>query len=95
MPWLNRRIHSIARISHLCYKPLDRVSSVLGGLDTSIRESNHVLAKHTSLGILGLTLLEASLALLILHPILVTIWLGGKVFNYRIVSSSLGGSSTS
>ena len=74
-------VDCIARVGHLSHKALDRISSVLSGLDTAIRQGNHILAKHTPLRILGLTLLEAGVSLRILHPVLVTIGLRGQVFN--------------
>ena len=73
---------------------MDRVSSVLCRLDTSVREGDHVLTKDASFRILRLTLLEAGLALLILYPILVPIRLGRKVFYGRRILSTLGSSGT-
>ena len=59
--------------------PQHRVCCVLGGLDTTIGQGDHVLTSHSTRSILGLRLLEAVVCRGILHPVLVAIWLVGEV----------------
>ena len=76
---------------------MDRISCVFGGLDTPIREGDHILTKHAAIGILKkkkmnkmlnqiisylrFTLLKARVSLSILHTVLVTIGLRGQIFH--------------
>merc|ERR1711892_823656 len=86
------RVDSIARVGDLSYKALDRISSVLSGLDTAVREGDHILAKHCSFCVPRFTFLESWFCLDILHPILVSIGLRGEIFFN--IGGALGNTST-
>merc|ERR1712123_157249 len=60
-----------ALVGHLSNKTIYMISSVGGGLDTTVREGDGEGALDKSIGILGLGLLEVSLRVVISHSILI------------------------
>merc|ERR1719347_2459064 len=85
-----RRIDRGALIGHLSNKAVVVVSSVGGGLDTAIRESNGEGASNLSLSILSLSLLEVSLGVVISHSIFIGIRLRGQLL-YRSIGNRCRG----
>jgi len=66
------------------------VSGVGGGLDSAIRKGNGERSGYIAISILGLGLLEVSLAVVISNTVLIGIGLGGKLLN----RSMIGGGGT-
>ena len=58
---------------------VDVVGGVLGGLDPAVRQSDHIAASNNTVGILGLSLLEVGLAVVIVDSILICERLGGQL----------------
>ena len=74
-----RGVDGGALIADLSDKAVDVVSGVLGGLDPAVGQSNHIAAGDNTVGILGLSLLEVGLAVVIIDSILIGERLGGKL----------------
>merc|ERR1719297_670779 len=66
-------------IGNLSNKSIVVVSSVGGGLDSAIRKSNLEGSSNFALGILGLSLLEVVLRVVINYSIFISKWLRGKL----------------
>ena len=66
-------------IGNLSNKSIVVVSSVGGGLDSAIRKSNLEGSSNFSLSILGLSLLEVVLRVVINYSIFISKWLRGKL----------------
>merc|ERR1712106_594213 len=73
-----------AVIGHLSNKTIHMVSSVGGGLDTAVREGDGEGALDKTIGILGLSLLEVGLRVVIRDSILIGIRLRGELHNRGI-----------
>ena len=58
---------------------VDVVGGVLGGLDATVGKSDHVAAGDNTVGILGLSLLEVGLAVVVVDSILIGERLGGEL----------------
>jgi len=74
-----RGVDGGALIADLSDKAVDVVSGVLGGLDPAVGQSNHIAAGDNTVGILGLSLLEVGLAVVIVDSILIGKRLGGEL----------------
>merc|ERR1719273_2523086 len=68
-----------ALIGHLSNKPIVVVSSVGGGLDSSIRKSNGERSSNFALSILSLSLPEVVLRVVISYSIFIGKWLRGEL----------------
>merc|ERR1719348_232053 len=68
-------------IGDLSNKTVGVISSVFGSLDTAIRESNGERSGNIATSILGLSLLEVGLGVVISNSILIGIRLGRKFLN--------------
>merc|ERR1719297_415065 len=66
-------------ISNLSNKSIVVVSSVGGGLDSAIRKSNLERSGNFALGILGLSLLEVVLRVVINYSVFISKWLRGEL----------------
>ena len=66
-------------IGNLSNKSIVVVSSVGGGLDSAVRKSNLERSSNFALGILGLSLLEVVLRVVINYSIFISKWLRGKL----------------
>ena len=66
-------------IGNLSNKPIVVVSSVGGGLDSSVRESNGERSGNFALSILSLSLLEVVLRVVISYSIFIGKWLRGEL----------------
>ena len=73
-----------ALIGDLSNKAIDMVSCVGGGLDTAVREGDGEGASYSSISVLGLSLLEVGLGVVISHSILIGIRLRGQLLNRGI-----------
>ena len=83
-------------ISDLSNESVLVVSMVGGGLDTTVRKSNHEATLDNTGGILSFCLLEVSLAVVIVDSILISIRLRGELLNWGIRSrGSIGWGSSS
>ena len=80
-----RGVDGGALIADLSDKAVDVVGGVLGRLDPAVGQSNHVAAGDNTVGILGLSLLEVGLAVVVVHSILVGERLGGKLLNDNLL----------
>ena len=74
-----RGVDGGALIADLSDKSVDVVGGVLGGLDPAVGQSNHIAAGDNTVGILGLSLLEVGLAVVVIDSILVGKRLGGQL----------------
>merc|ERR1719350_2770814 len=74
-----RGILGSTRVGNINNKSILMVSSVGGGLQSSIRKSNGEGSGNISVRILSLSLLEVSLRVVISYSILISIWLGSKL----------------
>ena len=68
-----------ALVADLGDKAVDVVGGVLGCLDPAVGQSNHIAASDNTVGILGLSLLEVGLAVVIIDSILISKRLRGKL----------------
>ena len=68
-----------ALVADLGDKAVDVVGGVLGCLDPAVGQSNHIAASDNTVGILGLSLLEVGLAVVIVDSILIGKRLGGEL----------------
>merc|ERR1711872_129995 len=75
LKWVDRG----SLIGNLSNKPIVVVSSVGGGLDSSVRESNGERSSNFSLSILSLGLLEVVLRVVISYSIFIGKWLRGEL----------------
>ena len=66
-------------IGNLSNKSIVVVSSVSGGLDSTVRKSNLEGASNFAFSILGLSLLEVVLRVVINYSIFISKWLRGKL----------------
>merc|ERR1719293_242230 len=66
-------------MGNLSNKSVVVVSSVGGGLDSTVRKSNLERSSNFALGILGLSLLEVVLRVVINYSIFISKWLRGKL----------------
>merc|ERR1719293_656702 len=66
-------------IGNLSNKSIVVVSSVGGGLDSAIRKSNLERSSNFALGILGLSLLEVVLRVVINYSVFISKWLRGEL----------------
>jgi len=84
-----------ALIGHLSNKPIVVVSSVGGGLDSSIRKSNGERSSNFALSILSLSLPEVVLGVVISYSVFIGKWLRGKLL-YGLVGRGrvVGGGGT-
>ena len=76
--WL-RWVDRGSLIGNLSNKPIVVVSSVGGGLDSSVRESNGERSGNFALSILSLGLLEVVLRVVISYSIFIGKWLRGEL----------------
>ena len=74
-------IDSSTRVGNLSHKSIGVISSVGGGLESAVRESNGEGSSNVSVGILGLSLLEVILGVVIHYPILISIRLRSKLLH--------------
>merc|ERR1711935_159504 len=74
-----RGVDGSALVGHLSDETIGVVGSVGGGLDAAVREGDGVRAGNISVLILGLSLLEVSLRVVIRHSILIGIRLRGQL----------------
>merc|ERR1719483_1103117 len=74
-------IHSSSGVGNLSNKSSLMSSCVGCGLDSAVRESDGEGSGNVSVGILGLSLLEVSLRVVISYSILISIWLGSKLLH--------------
>ena len=72
-------IDSSTRVGNLSHKSIGVISSVGGGLESAVRESDGEGSSNVSTSILGLSLLEVSLRVVISYSILISIRLGSKL----------------
>merc|ERR1712128_381226 len=79
-----------ALVGDLSNKAIDMVSSIGGGLDTTVREGNGVGALDNTISILGLGLLEVCLRVVISHSILIGIGLRGQLHRSIRCRGSVG-----
>ena len=73
-----------ALVADLSNKAVDVVGGVLGSLDPAVGQSNHIAAGNNTVGILGLSLLEVGLAVVIIDSVLVGKRLGGKLLHLLV-----------
>ena len=73
-----------ALVADLSNKAVDVVGGVLGSLDPAVGQSNHIAAGNNTIGILGLSLLEVGLAVVIIDSVLVGKRLGGKLLHLLV-----------
>jgi hypothetical protein len=91
-----RRVDRGALVGHLSNKAVDMVGSVGGGLDTAVRESDHEGSLDNTIGILGLSLLEVSLGVVVIDSVLIGEGLGGKLLGRDVCRrGAIGGGGTS
>ena len=74
-----RGVDSLTGVGHLSHEAVCVVSCVGGGLDTAVGEGDGERAGNIATGILGLSLLEVGLAVIISHTVLVGVGLGGQL----------------
>ena len=74
---------------------VDVVSSVLGGLDPAVGESDHEASGNNTVGVLGLGLLEVGLAVVVSHAVLVGERLRGELLGDIGGGGAIGGGSSS
>jgi len=79
-----RGVDGGALIADLSDKAVDVVSGVLGGLDPAVGQSNHIAAGDNTVGILGLSLLEVGLAVVVVDSILIGERLGGELLDLLV-----------
>ena len=72
-------VDSVAGVGHLSHKAVGVVSCVGGGLDTAVGEGDSERAGNVATSVLGLSLLEVGLAVIISHAVLVGLGLGGQL----------------
>ena len=77
-------IDSSTRVGNLSHKSIGVISSVGGGLDSAVRESDGEGSSNVSTSILGLSLLEVSLRVVISYSILISIGLGSKLLHWVV-----------
>ena len=82
-------IDSSTRVGNFSNKSSLMSGCVGGGLESAIRESDGEGSSNISVGILGLSLLEVSLRVVISYSILISIWLGSKLL-HRFVCRGRG-----
>jgi len=73
-----------ALVADLGDEAVDVVSGVLGGLDPAVGQSNHIAAGDNTVGILGLSLLEVGLAVVVVDSILIGERLGGELLDLLV-----------
>jgi hypothetical protein len=74
-------IDSSTRVGNLSNKSSFMSSSIGGGLESAVRESNGEGSSNIAVGILGLSLLEVNLRVVISYSILISIRLGSKLLH--------------
>ena len=74
----------LSAVGHLGDETVSVVSSVGGGLDTTIRKSNGEGSGNIAIGILTLGLLEVSLGVVISYTILVGVGLRGELLDWFV-----------
>jgi len=79
-----RRVDRGALVADLSDKAVDVVGGVLGCLDPAVRQSNHIGSSHNTVGILGLSLLEVGLAVVVVDSILIGERLGGELLDLLV-----------
>ena len=74
-----RGVDGGALVGDIGDESVDVVSSVLGGLDPAVGESDHEASGNNTVGVLGLGLLEVGLAVVVSHAVLVGERLRGEL----------------